>query len=139
MDFEQAIDSYQAAPASVIPSLLVVDRDESVGEKISAVFSDSSVRIVQARTGMQGYWLALNERPSLIVTDLGMPNGSGGEVLQCLKSDAHTKDIPIVVLTGQSYPGMHQHLERVGAAAVLDKPLQATQLIETVSQLLVQI
>ncbi len=140
MSLEQATTSSAVPPANVFPtggrSLLVVDRDESISQSISKAFAGANVRVVHASTGMQGYWLAISERPDLIVTELGMPNGSGGEMLQCLKSDAHTKDIPVVVLTGQTYPGMRAHLERVGASAVLAKPLQADQLVHLVRQLL---
>lgn len=84
---------------------------------------------------MQGLWLAANEKPDAIVLDLGMPMGSGEEILGCLKRNSQTADIPVIVLTGQQDPGLQRHLERLGADRFLTKPTSAEKLLDEISDL----
>lgn len=83
---------------------------------------------------MQGYWLAISKVPDVIVTELGMANGGGADMLECLKDSPQTRDIPVIVYTSQNYPGMLHHLGRLGASAVIGKAEQRTanllQLVE---------
>ncbi|MBC8354275.1 MAG: response regulator [Planctomycetes bacterium] len=102
-------------------TVLVVDKDGAVADQVTNGLEGAGVRVLRASTGMQGYWLAISKDPDLIVTELGMPNGVGADMLECLKDAPQTQDIPVIVHTAQDYPGMRHHLEQLGAVAVVDK------------------
>ena len=81
--------------------------------------------MVTAESGQQGIELAREIRPSLITLDVLMPGLDGWSVLQELKRDPDSQDIPVVMLTivdeeNQAYA--------LGAAAYLTKPIDRDRL-----------
>lgn len=65
----------------------------------------------------------LRVMPARIVLDLSLPKLSGLEVLQRIKGDERTKNIPVVMLTGSDYPLLAIETLRQGAAACFTKPV----------------
>ena len=65
----------------------------------------------------------LTVMPTRIMLDLSLPKVSGLEVLQRIKSDARTKNIPVVMLTGSDYPMIAIETLRQGAEACFMKPV----------------
>ena len=65
--------------------------------------------------------------PDAVVLDLGLPIISGQTVLAEIAAHAHTRQIPVIVITGT--PGEHDAL---GASCVLRKPFEVDQLVKTV-------
>ena len=125
MSLSQDTASATATFVTPVPTrhftVLVVDQDPNAGDQVSKALKAPGVRILRAATGMQGYWLAISKEPDAIVTELGMANGGGADMLECLKDSPQTRDIPVIVHTSQNYPGMRHHLERLGASVVIEK------------------
>ncbi len=67
--------------------VLVVDQDAKAIDQVSKQPEGAGVRVLQANTGMQGYWLAISKDPDAIITELGLPNGGGADMLECLKDN----------------------------------------------------
>ena len=109
--------------------VLCVDDDPNVSESIARAFARHGVEVLRAFHGMQGLWLAANEKPDAIVLDLAMPKGRGEEILQCLKRNGETAHIPVIVLTGKGDPGLRRRMERLGADRFLAKPTPADALL----------
>ncbi len=82
-------------------SILVVDDDTTFLKMIHEWLKDEyHVSIVSS--GMQAFsWLAKNHA-DLILLDYNMPVASGPSVLEMLKSEVETRDIPVIILTGKS-------------------------------------
>ena len=79
--------------------ILVVD-DEPLNMKLFALtLSRRGYEVVQASDGYNGFVLAHDHQPDLIVMDVRMPKLSGLEVARTLKESAFTKDIPLVIAT----------------------------------------
>lgn len=105
-------------------TVLVVDQDPAAADQVTKGLQTAGVRVLRAATGMQGYLLAISKEPDAIVTELGLANGGGADMLECLKDTPQTQNIPVIVHTAQNYPGMRRHLERLGASAIVDKTEQ---------------
>jgi CheY-like chemotaxis protein len=69
--------------------------------------------------------------PDLVLCDVHMPRMSGFELLDALKSDALTRHVPVVLVTGDEDAAAVALVR--GAAACLMKPLAARRLLETAS------
>jgi DNA-binding response OmpR family regulator len=115
--------------------ILCVDDDPHVSAAIARSFTHRGLRVLRAFHGMQGLWLAANEKPDAIVLDLGMPKGSGEDILGCLKRNSQTASIPVIVLTGRSDPGLERRMERLGADRFLMKPTSSEVLLDEISSL----
>jgi len=74
-------------------------------------------------------------QPQLILLDLGLPKISGQEVLQRVKSDPRTRDIPVVVLTASGRDRDIIASRQLGADAYLVKPVEFRNLSEVAPRL----
>lgn len=76
--------------------------------------------------------LVVEQRPDLILMDIELPGQSGFEAVQRLKADPATAAIPVIALTAYAMSEDRQHCLRAGCCDYLSKPLDITQLVETV-------
>lgn len=116
------------------PIVLLIDDDPDVSKAIKLRLRPYGVEVLRAFNGMQGYWMALKDRPDAIVSDYTMPEGYGNWLLGRLKGHSATKDIPVIILTGRTIGGKPDYpLERtllsLGASAYLTKPLDFNALV----------
>lgn len=79
--------------------ILVVDDDEAINELIKINLELFGYDVVTAKDGVQGYTLAKQEMPDLIVLDVMMPEVDGYTVAKRVRENVNTKDIPILMLT----------------------------------------
>jgi len=91
------------------------------------------VRLVSAMQAGTGIDLVREHHPDVILLDLHLPDVSGAEVLEQLKSDPATATIPVVVVSADATPNQVERLQAAGAAAYMTKPIDVRLLLETVS------
>ncbi|WP_447977957.1 response regulator [Candidatus Nitrospira bockiana] len=90
----------QPAPHRI--AVLAIDDDPMLLELTEAVLQPEGFAVLKATTGPEGVALARTARPDLVVLDLLMPGMDGFQVVDELKADPRTTDIPILVLTNKS-------------------------------------
>ncbi len=73
-----------------------------------------------------------NDKPGLILLDLGMPDTDGLEFLKILKDDPFLTDIPVVALTGSDAPRDILKSFDLGIAGYMVKSTQYKNLLETI-------
>ena len=88
--------------------------------------------VVLANDGEQALDLAHKVDPSAIILDVILPLADGWEVLNILKKDPETADIPVLVISVVDQPGFGK---RLGADEYLLKPLEPFTLRSTVQRL----
>lgn len=119
----------KAAKKSPKPKILIVDDDLNILQAFTISLSSYGAKVVTAENGMEAFNIASIEMPDVIVTDYTMPGGSGEYLLNRLKSDPETKNIPVIVLTGRTFERKEDValkrdlVGRGGAVAYLNKPL----------------
>jgi DNA-binding response OmpR family regulator len=79
--------------------ILFVEDEAALQEAFGDVLKQAGYKVISALDGEIGCRLAKVEKPDLIMLDLMLPKMHGFEVLQALKKDSTTKDIPVIVLT----------------------------------------
>ncbi len=68
------------------------------------------------------------EKPDLMLLDLLLPKVDGFEVLNIIKKDASTKEIPVIVLTAKAEEEDRQRALELGAEAYMTKPFRPQEL-----------
>jgi signal transduction histidine kinase/CheY-like chemotaxis protein len=94
------------------------------------------VRLISANQGALGLELIREHHPDVVLLDLHLPGLSGAEVLERLKADSSTSEIPVVIVSADATSTQIQTLKGAGAAAYLTKPIDVRQLLETVDEML---
>ncbi|HEX8199287.1 MAG TPA: response regulator, partial [Isosphaeraceae bacterium] len=105
-----------------VETVLVIDDSEGdrrlLGELLAA---GGHYRVIEAPDGGEGLRRAREDRPSVIVLDLILPDMTGLEVLDRLKQDPATGDIPVIINTSRDIPDDERQRFGAGAAAILQK------------------
>jgi PAS domain S-box-containing protein len=122
----------QEQPAAQGPALTVLYIEDNLSnlQLVERVASRRpGVRLITAMRPQLGLDLASQHHPDLVLLDLHLPDMPGEEVLQRLRTDPETVDIPVVVLTADTRPGLRTSLRDQGAQAMLTKPLDVKELL----------
>ena len=115
--------------------VLVVDDEPDVLLLCRLNLQPRGHELLEASTGVRALELARERRPDVIVLDLMLPGMTGYEVLETLKGDEQTSDIPVLVLTAKSLRADRERSHGLGAAGFLTKPFLPSELCELVESL----
>ena len=101
-------------------TVLLIDDSKFLRRANELAVSRSGYRVLVAADGDEGLRLAREKIPDVIVLDMMLPKLSGEQLIQRLKADPNTMQIPIIVLS--SLPQSNEaKLKIAGAAAYLEK------------------
>jgi diguanylate cyclase (GGDEF)-like protein len=116
------VQACAGGPPEGADTLLVVD-DSSAGCHQLGDLLSPRYRVLTARNGADGFTLAQEHRPDLILLDVRMPDMDGYAVCRRLKSDSRTREIPVLFLTALGGDGDEMRALEAGAIDFLQKPV----------------
>ena len=109
--------------------VLVIDDDPQARQIIARHLQREGFTPILASSGSEGLALARQRLPQVITLDVIMPGMDGWAVLNELQSDPALAQVPVVMLT---ILADHQRGYALGASAFVQKPIDATRLVEAV-------
>jgi len=95
-----------------------------------------SIELITTLKGSQGFELALQHQPDLILLDVHMPDLSGFDVLTQLRDDERTASIPVVMLSADASHEQVQRFADAGARDYLTKPLDLQNFLNQLDEYL---
>ena len=101
--------------------VLSIEDDAFLSSLVSSKLIDAGFSVITAGTGKEGIAKAGLEKPNLILLDIMLPDMGGFEILETLKGNPATKDIPVIILSNL---GGREEIEKgvaLGAASYLIK------------------
>jgi DNA-binding response OmpR family regulator len=112
--------------------ILYVDDDEHYAWLVKTTLGLQDLSVEIAGDGLEGMRKARELRPDLILLNMYLPRIDGVEVIQQLKDEALTRNIPIVVMS--TLPSHHGRrlVQGLGVQDVLTKPFQIDELSSVV-------
>ena len=101
--------------------ILFIEDESALQKTVGEVLRQEGFEVLPALNGEIGIRLAKEKKPDLIIVDLVLPKRNGFEVIEDLKEDEGTKDIPIIVLTNlEDLKGIQRAID-LGATTYLVK------------------
>jgi two-component system cell cycle response regulator DivK len=94
--------------------------------------------VLSATSAETGLTLARGEQPDLVLMDIQLPGMDGLEATALLKSDAATRDIPVVALTALAMKGDEARIRAAGCDGYIAKPLAYRDFLATIATHLVR-
>lgn len=91
---------------------------------------------LQATTGMQGYELAQEKQPDFIILDIQLPDINGYQVLENIRSNDQTRNIPVVAMTSYAMAGEKNRLLNAGCDGYVEKPIDPGRVMQQILQVL---
>ena len=101
--------------------ILLVEDDKGLREIYSVRLLAEGYTLISSGDGEEALAAAIGEKPDLIISDVMMPKISGFEMLDLLRSNENTKNIPVIMLTALSSEQQRERGTRLGADRYLIK------------------
>ena len=114
------------------PLILVIEDDDMMRSTLFEILELEDFNVVSAGDGLLGLRLGKEMQPDLIICDLNIPIINGYGVLQRLRENSTTANIPLIFLTSDSNPESRQRAMQLGANSYLTKPVTISKLLETI-------
>jgi pilus assembly protein CpaE len=116
--------------------ILVVDDDEMTLRLVGATLSKAGYQVITAHNGHEAFQRISENKPSLVILDVMMPDVSGFEVCTRLRSSPATAHLPVMMLTALSTVEQKIKGFEAGADDYLPKPFAPDELLMRVRVLL---
>jgi signal transduction histidine kinase/CheY-like chemotaxis protein len=108
---------------------LVIDDEESARYVLKRLLSALPIQVTEAPSGVEGLRIATEQQPEMIFLDLKMPGMSGWSVLESLKDDPATRDIPVIIITSEiPEPNEQLRIDRMAQGLIRKSDLTAQAL-----------
>lgn len=115
--------------------ILAVDDEKHIVRLVQVNLERHGYTVITAYDGKDALEKVHSEHPDLIVLDVMMPYMDGFEVLQNLKKDQNTRDIPVIMLTAKAQDADVFKGWQSGADCYLTKPFNPMELIMFVKRI----
>src|SRR5207245_10911792 len=122
------LSSIIAAAGTTMSTLLIIDDELSALNKLGQIFREHGFTVLTAPSATEGLKLLAQQRPDVVLLDIGLPDQSGFETFQSI----HARDdrIPVIFITGEGTSDTASDALKMGAQDYLVKPLHLQQLEE---------
>jgi signal transduction histidine kinase/CheY-like chemotaxis protein len=98
--------------------VMIVDDDEVARYVLKTVLNQMDIKFVEAASGREALERIAEEKPNVIILDLSMPDLNGYQVLNALKADSATAEIPVIIYTSSVLDSRQIELLREAVAVV---------------------
>jgi DNA-binding response OmpR family regulator len=114
-----------------VARIIAIEDSPALQRLLAITMRDTGIDVEAFLLGAPGLEAAIEDPPDLIVLDLGLPDMPGWEILERLRSEPSTVNVPIVVATGESRSVVIKRLSELDAV-MLEKPYTGAVLRATI-------
>ena len=114
------------------PKLMIIEDDRDIINIIRINFELKGYDVYGCPKSSRGLAESLIELPDAIILDLLMPDKNGWEVLEELKANPVTRDIPVIICSVMKQARAMEKAKEMGAFDYIQKPFDTALLIATV-------
>jgi CheY-like chemotaxis protein len=113
-------------------TVLLIDDDNVFLLTIGVRLKSMGYTVYAAKDAVNAISAVRKNNPDVIVLDVSLPAGDGFLVAERLRNLISTATTPIIFVTASEKPGLRERAMKLGAAAFLNKPFDATTLADAV-------
>ncbi|MEM6682905.1 MAG: response regulator [Pseudomonadota bacterium] len=117
-----------------MPKILIVEDNDLNMKLFCDLLEAHAYEPLQTKDGMAAIDIARTAQPQLILMDIQLPEVSGLEITERIKSDPLTSQIPIVAITAFAMKGDEEKVRSAGCEGYISKPISVRSFIDTVKQ-----
>jgi two-component system nitrogen regulation response regulator GlnG len=115
-----------------MPTLLVIDDEQSVRYSFRRVFEGDGVQVLTARTAAEGWQMLREQHPDVVVLDLQLPDRSGLDLFHDIQ--AHDSKQPVIFITAHGTADTAIEAMKAGAFDYLVKPVDLERLSQVIAR-----
>jgi len=127
------------APRAPVRDVLCIEDNPANLRLVESIFAPlAHLRLLSALAPGLGLELARTHRPALILLDINLPDMDGYAVMQCLRENEATRDIPVLAISANAMPRDLERAKAAGFAGYVTKPIDVAALLARIDQLLAE-
>ncbi len=115
-------------------TVLIADDDLSVRKSLGKVLQEVGYNVIEAADGAEAVKQFKSGQVDLLLLDIGLPIRNGWDTFETITSQAPA--FPIIIITGKD--NQYDTAMAAGVGALMEKPLDVGQLLNTVQELLAE-
>jgi DNA-binding response OmpR family regulator len=116
--------------------ILFADDNEDLLDAMRIRLRANGFDVLTATDGVEATRRAKQDRPDLVILDIGMPGGDGHTVVERIRTDPETMLVPVIFLTARTALADFQRAEDNGVEKYITKPFQPEELLMAIEQVL---
>lgn len=117
-------------------TVIVIDDSETVRQQVRIVLEGSGYAVVEAEDGVEGAAaIRAHQGAVLVICDVNMPRLGGIEMLETLRCQGVSAELPIIMLTTEGRPDLIERARASGAKGWMVKPFKPTMLLAAVTKI----
>lgn len=113
-------------------TVLIVEDNDLNMKLFNDLLEAHGYSTLKARAGLEGFDLARQHHPDLVLMDIQLPEVSGIDIIKLLKEDERLRPIPVIAITAFAMKGDEERIRESGCEGYLSKPISVAKFIETV-------
>jgi CheY-like chemotaxis protein len=119
------------------PLVLIIDDDADYALLLTIYLEHAGFRVCTARSGLDGLAAATRLSPVVVTVDYRLPDLNGLEVCRQLRTSEVTREVPLILVTGNPQPELEEQARAIGVGGFFYKlDLTASAFLATVEQVL---
>jgi len=115
-----------------LAKIVVIEDDLTFLDLLRVHLAGAGHEVLTAEDAALGLRAIIAGAPDLILLDLSVPYLDGFEMLETLRTDPATRNIPVIVLTGRGDDETYSRARELGAAQLLTKPVERDLLMKAI-------
>lgn len=115
--------------------ILVIDDSHTIVALLKRMLQQNHYEVLTAYDGETGIDLARKEAPNLIFLDIVLPGIDGFNALRTLRRDPATKNVPIIMISGNAAATEQFYVQRIGADDFMKKPFARAEVFSRIERL----
>ena len=116
--------------------VLVVDDEIHIVHVVAIKLRNNGFEVISAENGAEAFERACEEKPDIIVTDFQMPVMTGLELVEKLRRNEATKNIPVIMLTARGFAIEDEQKKALQISEFLSKPFSPKELLRSIEDIL---
>jgi two-component system cell cycle response regulator DivK len=128
--------SFSIHKEKAMPTILQIEDNNANKILVERVLAPHGYTLLHAYDGESGVSMAIDNKPDLILVDMGLPDVDGQTVVTLLRQIPDMKDIPIVAVTAWPPDKAMEIAQRYGCDGCITKPIDIRTFPDEVAQYL---
>ncbi len=121
-----------------MPTVLYAEDDKEHRFMMQLYLKNTDITLIEASNGQEALQKIQEHRPDLILLDLFMPGVDGYTVLDSVKANPQTKDIPVIILSAWPKKKLRRSPDEAGVVDYILKPYDPFSLVQLIQKRLAQ-
>lgn len=114
---------------------MLVEDEQNIIEAISFLLERAGWTVRIHSDGSDAVEAVERNNPSVLLLDVMLPGRSGFDILKDLRSNASTRELPVLMLTAKGQAKDQEKAEQLGASQFMTKPFSNAEMLQAVEKL----